>query len=149
MRLAKIANWVSIFLLAIASRGPVFAAPKALPRPAIPAQQPPTVEHFATAAQALELALVTPARIVAFGEYHQTTETTKIPSSLARFTKELLPQVAKLATDLVVETWVADGRCGKQEDKIVEEVQTLPDSYQIVGTINYPAGKLVQYLFHE
>jgi hypothetical protein len=93
--------------------------------PAIPTQ--PTIEHFATAAEALRQVLAIPARVIAFGEYHQTTETTEIRSSLARFTDELLPQVAKLATDLVVETWVADGRCGKQEDKVVEEVQTTTE----------------------
>lgn len=99
-------------------------AAKPAPRAAVPAQERPAITHFATAALALEEVLATPAQVVAFGEFHQTTATTKIPSSLLRFTDELLPLVAKLATDLVVETWVADGGCGKQESKVVEEVQT-------------------------
>lgn len=123
MKLANGARYGSILLLSVAPSSPALAANPGL-RPSIPAQQQATIEHFATAAQALERVLITPARVVAFGEYHQTTETTKIRSSLARFTTELLPQVAKLASDLVVETWVADGRCGKQEDKVVNEVQT-------------------------
>jgi hypothetical protein len=90
----------------------------------VPAQERPAVTHFATAAQALAQVLATPAQVVAFGEYHQTMATTKIPSSLLRFTDELLPLVARQATDLVVETWVTDGGCGKQETKVVEEVQT-------------------------
>jgi hypothetical protein len=94
---------------------------------AVPVQERPTTEHFATAAQALEKVLATPARVVAFGEYHQTTETRKIQSSLSRFTEELLPVVSKLATDLVVETWVADGACGKRETKVVEDVQTTTE----------------------
>ena len=95
--------------------------------PAVPPQARPVVEHFATAAEALVRVLSTPARVVAFGEYHQTTSTAKIPSSLARFTGELLPTVAKQATDLLVETWVADGHCGKQETKVVEEVETTTE----------------------
>ncbi len=93
----------------------------------VPAQERPAVEHFATAAQALEKVLATPARVLAFGEYHQTTETRKIRSSLSRFTEELLPVIAKRATDLVVETWVADGACGKRESKVVDDVQTTTE----------------------
>jgi len=103
------------------------AATKPASRPTVPAQQRLAIEHFASATQALERVLATPAQVVAFGEYHQTTETTKVPSSLLRFTDELLPLVAKVATDLVVETWVADGRCGKREDRVVEEVQTTTE----------------------
>lgn len=102
-------------------------AAKTWSRPIVPAQEHTTMEHFATAAQALERVLATPAQVVAFGEYHQTRETKSIPSSLLRFADELLPAVAKLATDLVVETWVADGHCGKLETKVVEEVQTTTE----------------------
>jgi hypothetical protein len=107
--------------------GRVSLAAKPASRARVPAQERPVLEHFASAAQALERVLATPARVVAFGEYHQTTETKNTPSSLLRFTNELLPAVAKLATDLVVETWVADGHCGKQENKVVEEVQTTTE----------------------
>jgi hypothetical protein len=110
----------------VATAAPMPAA-KSASGPAVPAQERPTFEHFATAAQALEKVLATPARVVAFGEHHQTTETREIQSSLLRFSDELLPLVAKLATDLVVETWVADGACGKRETKVVEEVQTTTE----------------------
>lgn len=116
-----------LILIAIGMTGAVALAAKPASRPMVPAQERPVLDHFATAAQALERVLATPARVVAFGEYHQTTETTKIPSSLRRFTDELLPAVANLATDLVVETWVTDGHCGKQETKVVEEVQTTTE----------------------
>jgi hypothetical protein len=130
MKFVKGVRFGSSLLLAIATSSSALAEPRAanpVLRTGIPAQQRATVEHFATAAQALERVLATPARVVAFGEYHQTRETTKIRSSLARFTTELLPQVAKLASDLVVETWVADGRCGKHEEKVVKEVQTTTE----------------------
>jgi len=113
--------------LAIWMASTMSLAAKTSSRPTVPAQERPTMEHFATTAQALERVLATPAQVVAFGEYHQTTETKNIPSSLHRFTDELLPAIAKLATDLVVETWVTDGHCGKQETKVVEEVQTTTE----------------------
>ena len=105
----------------------VSIAAKKESRPRVPPQEFPTVAHFATATEALERVLSTPAKVVAFGEYHQTTATTTIRSSLARFTTELLPAVAKRATDLVVETWVADGHCGKEETKVVNEVETTTE----------------------
>jgi len=116
-----------VILIAIGMTGAVSLAAKPASRPMIPAQEQPVLEHFATAVQALDRVLATPTQVVAFGEYHQTTETRKIQSSLLRFTDELLPVVAKLATDLVVETWVADGHCGKQETNVVEEVQTTTE----------------------
>jgi hypothetical protein len=128
MKVANKARHGLIFLLVIGMSSPSMAAARATqkgPRPTI--KQPQTVEHFATTAEALEQVLAIPARVVAFGEYHQTAQTAEIRSSLARFTDELLPQVAKLSTDLVVETWVADGRCGKQENKVVAEVQTTTE----------------------
>ena len=130
MTVANTARHGLSVLLAMGMSSPLLAAShatKPVPQPTIPLQESPTVEHFATAAAALEQVLAIPARVVAFGEYHQTAETAKIPSSLARFTNELFPQMAKLATDLVVETWVADGRCGKREDKVVAEVQTTTE----------------------
>ena len=130
MKVDNTARHGLILLLAIGMSGPSRAASRAAQsgfRPAIAIEERPTIEHFATAAEALRRVLAVPARVVAFGEYHQTTKTTEIRSSLARFIDELFPQVAKLATDLVVETWVADGRCGKQENKVVEEVQTTTE----------------------
>ena len=113
--------------LAIWMASTMSLAAKPASRPMIPAQEQPVLEHFATAVQALDRVLATPTQVVAFGEYHQTTETRKIQSSLLRFTDELLPVVAKLATDLVVETWVADGHCGTRETKVVEDVQTTTE----------------------
>jgi hypothetical protein len=119
---------LQLLIAIIASGAPTASlAAKPAPAPTVPAQERPAVTHFASAAQALEQVLATPAQVVAFGEYHQTTATVMIPSSLLRFTDELLPLVAKQATDLVVETWVTDGGCGKQETKVVEKVQTTTE----------------------
>jgi hypothetical protein len=126
---ANKSRFALLFLIAIGPAAVSVASLAAKPARglAVPAQERPAITHFATAAQALEQVLATPARVVAFGEYHQSTATTKIPSSLLRFSEELLPLVAKQATDLVVETWVTDGACGKQETKVVEEVQTTTE----------------------
>jgi hypothetical protein len=126
-RLAILNAWLFVTLAAHAM---TLAAPQRAPqgsRHSIPPQATPTVEHFANAAQALAKVLETPARVVAFGEYHQTLSTKSIPSSLSRFIDELLPLVAENASDLVVETWVADGKCGKQEANVVEEVKTATE----------------------
>jgi hypothetical protein len=115
------------FLIAIGVISGAAVSLGAKPTHPVPVQERAAITHFASAALALEHVLATPAQVVAFGEYHQTTATTKIPSSLLRFTDELLPLVAKQATDLVLETWVADGGCGQQETKVVEEVQATTE----------------------
>jgi len=56
----------------------------------IPDVEQPTVEHLPTAAAALEKVLRIPARVIAVGEFHQTTSTTAIRSSLSRFADEML-----------------------------------------------------------
>lgn len=95
--------------------------------PRVPPPQPPTVEHFASAPMALEKILAPKVRVVAFGEYHQTQSTKSIRSSLSRFIDELLPIVARYTSDLVVETWVADGKCGQREATVVEDVKTATE----------------------
>jgi hypothetical protein len=95
--------------------------------PTIPVAEQPTVEHFPTALAALEQVLRTPARVLAFGEYHQTTSTTAIRSSLSRFIEDMLPRLARSATDLVVETWGSTGACGAREAKVDREVETTTE----------------------
>jgi hypothetical protein len=61
-------------------------------------------------------------RVVAFGEIHQTTASLRVPSSLKHFTDELLAVVAPNASDLVVETWVTEGKCGQTEKAVIADV---------------------------
>jgi hypothetical protein len=88
---------------------------------------PVTVAHFATAKDALQSILPADARVLAFGEYHQTNATAKAASPLARFSRELWPFISSRVTDLVVETWLSTGHCGSREEKVVDEVQTTTD----------------------
>jgi hypothetical protein len=72
---------------------------------------------------ALEQLLARRPRVVAFGEIHQTTASLHVPSSLKHFTDELLAVVAPRASDLVVETWMTEGKCGKTETAVIANVQ--------------------------
>lgn len=62
-------------------------------------------------------------RVVAFGEYHETTKNSGVPSALKRFTQELLAVMQPSTSDLVLETWITEGNCGKQEKAVVKDVK--------------------------
>ena|SRR5258706_1438907 len=90
---------------------------------AAPAGARPTVATFDSPAEALASIVATRPRVIAFGEYHEVKGAPKVPSAIARFTAELLPRVAAIASEIVVETWVTEGHCGKQEEKVVAQVE--------------------------
>ena len=60
--------------------------------------------------------------VLGVGELHQTADTAGIASSLSRFTRKIWPLLAARVSDLVVETWVTDGACGKAEAATVGDV---------------------------
>ena len=97
-----------------------------LPRP--PRAEAPAPVAGATAREALARVLEDDGAgqgplVLGVGELHQTTATAGIPSSLARFTREIWPLLAARASDLIVETWVTDGACGRAETATVEKVE--------------------------
>jgi hypothetical protein len=100
--------WVPV--LAVAS----WASPAAHARP--------VVTTFDSPEEALASIVQKRPRVIAFGEYHEVKGAPKVPSAIARFTERLLPRVAAIASEIVVETWVTEGNCGKQEEKVVEQV---------------------------
>jgi hypothetical protein len=71
--------------------------------------------------------------VVGFGEMHQVTGTTGTLSAIERFTRNMLPVLAGRASDLIVETWVSLGRCGKAEKKVVKQVDEVSDRPQETG----------------
>ncbi len=85
------------------------------------------VETFATAAEAFAAILEREpeAEVIALGEAHRTKGSPAVRSSLSRFTTELLPLLKGRASDLVIETWVAEkgGRCGEPAQEVVADVQ--------------------------
>jgi hypothetical protein len=60
--------------------------------------------------------------VLGVGELHQTAGTAGIASSLSRFTHNVWPLIAARVSDLIVETWVTDGACGKAEAATVGDV---------------------------
>jgi len=103
----------------------VSTAAAAAARPPAPLS-PPDARSFATAAEAVTAVLAEgegPPAIVAFGEYHQTLATAKIPSALHRFTVDIFPALKVRMSHLVVETWMTDGRCGEAERAVTADVE--------------------------
>jgi hypothetical protein len=91
-----------------------------------PAAASPVATLYPTAAAALQVVLAAKPRVLAVGEYHQTTDTAHVPSALKHFTRDMLPALRGAgATHLVVETWVTSGSCGEQEKQAVAEVEKV------------------------
>jgi len=61
--------------------------------------------------------------IVGFGEYHQKKGSARAASALQRFAGPLLRELAPRASDLIVETWVTEGRCGENEREVARQVE--------------------------
>jgi hypothetical protein len=64
-------------------------------------------------ATAIREILATGPRVIGFGELHARTDRAQVTSSLAHFTHEVFPVLADQLSDLVLETWVVDPRCGE------------------------------------
>jgi hypothetical protein len=62
-------------------------------------------------------------RVVAFGEYHQVEGGSTVPSAVKRFSDQMLAVLAARASDLVVETWITEGKCGATETAAVAKVE--------------------------
>jgi hypothetical protein len=64
------------------------------------------------------------ARVIGFGELHARTDRAAVRSALAHFTTEVLPAIGDELSDLVVETWIVDPRCGKRGEEATARVTT-------------------------
>lgn len=85
---------------------------------------PGATRTYPTARQALaDLLRRTRPVVVGFGELHQKTDSTPVRSALERFRREMLAELAGQATDLVVETWITEGRCGAKEKQVAARVE--------------------------
>jgi hypothetical protein len=83
----------------------------------------PRVRVFKTPTEALEQVLATGPRIVGFGEYHERAGAPKVDSAVKRFTRQLMGPLAAETSDLIVETWVTEGKCGAIEKQVVKDVK--------------------------
>jgi len=101
--------------------------PKKSPADASPPEEKPALPYrsFSGAAAALEHVLKKHDPLaVGFGEFHQKTDSVKVRSAVRRFAEQLVDPLARRASDLVVETWITKGSCGKQEKQVVKQVET-------------------------
>jgi hypothetical protein len=76
---------------------------------------------FETAEQAFANVLAEQPLVLAIGEAHAQKGSESIASTTRRFTKQLLPLLGGRATDLVIELWVAGGKCGTQEKQVIKQ----------------------------
>lgn len=93
---------------------PVESAPPALPPHHV----------YTTVADALAPILALHPKVLGVGELHATTDGPALRSTMARFTKDFLPILAPTTSDLILETWRLDGRCGPTEEVVATEIQT-------------------------
>jgi hypothetical protein len=98
------------------------AALLAFSHPPSPPPAAPIAEKFSSPPAAVTTFLGDATGVVAFGELHQTARTAGVPSTLRRFTDQILPAVAPRASHLIVETWVSRGACGETEKRVTADV---------------------------
>lgn len=88
-----------------------------------PASAPASMKLFDSPVEALQAVLARRApAVLGLGEFHEVEGAPPVRSSLVHFREELLPVLAKVSSDLVLETWVTQGNCGKEEARVVEQV---------------------------
>lgn len=80
---------------------------------------------FTTPQQAFKKVLETQPTILGVGEIHQVKSQSHIPSSIRRFTHQLLGSLWGVSTDLIVETWVTTGQCGTSEVHVTQQVRKI------------------------
>jgi len=130
------ANFCAAFSLALLA----LALTRAAAEPPAPQEQfqpaekaPPLLAHVSPVAALNDVvgryAAYKGPLVIAFGEYHETTANNRkkgkggVPSALRRFSEQLFPVLAKTASDIVLETWITDGNCGKEESSAVQDVK--------------------------
>lgn len=133
-----------------AGEKPAETAPATAPRTdAAPATDPNLPRHWveptAAAALARMLGQVKP-RVLGVGEVHLVAGGPRVKSALARFTEDMLAGLDGRATDLVVETWVTDGKCGKAEKHVTADVKSKterpPETETEIGRLLRRASEL-------
>jgi hypothetical protein len=82
---------------------------------------------FDTPAAAFEAVLATKPVVLAVGETHAPKDAA-VTSTTKRFTETMLPKLRGRATDLVLELWVANGSCGKQEKQAQKQQSDITAS---------------------
>lgn len=80
-------------------------------------------DSYPDLAAALKAIVPADARVIGFGELHSRTDRAQVKSSLARFTSDGLPALADKLSDLIVETWIVDPKCGQSAKTATAKVE--------------------------
>jgi hypothetical protein len=80
---------------------------------------------FDTPEQAFVEVLKSSPSILAVGEFHARKEHASLPNAARRFTDTLLPHLAGLASDIVIELWVGTGKCQEVQKEVVRQQQPV------------------------
>lgn len=98
--------------------------PPPAPAPAPPAPVEPVLATRSYSDLGVAIANIVPAdaRVIGVGELHSRTDRKQVRSSLAAFTAAL-PAFADKVSDLVVETWVVDKKCGSAATEATTRVE--------------------------
>ncbi|HEU0029483.1 MAG TPA: hypothetical protein VFQ53_02535 [Kofleriaceae bacterium] len=99
------------------------ALPPPTTTPPIDAPALPAHQRFDDLATAIRSTVPADARVIGFGELHARTDRPNVRSALARFT-EALPAFGDHVSDLVLETWVVDPKCGQTAVKATKRLET-------------------------
>lgn len=83
----------------------------------------PPAGMYGTLADALVAIIPADARVVGFGELHARVDRAAVKSSLALFTAAL-PSFGDKISDLVVETFIVDPKCGQQAAQTTQKMET-------------------------
>jgi hypothetical protein len=74
-------------------------------------------------ASALKAIVPEDTRVIGIGELHSRTDRAQVKSSLSRFTSDGLPAMADKLSDLIVETWIVDPKCGQSAKTATAKVE--------------------------
>jgi hypothetical protein len=80
-------------------------------------------DSYPDLAAALKAIVPADARVIGFGELHSRTDRAQVKSSLARFTSDGLPALGDKLSDLIVETWIVDPKCGQSAKTATAKVE--------------------------
>jgi hypothetical protein len=121
-----------MMLVACGSSGQV-ANKEPAPPPSAPAPSPVAVipdaavvhppNTYADLPSALAAIIPDDARVVGFGEIHNRVDRAQVKSALAWFTAAL-PSFGDKVSDLIVETWLVDPKCGQTAVKATQAMET-------------------------
>jgi len=121
--------WLAALALVACSSGDKPGTPAATPRDAArpidaAAEALPPHRTAPDLATAIRELVKDDVRVVAFGELHQRADrASPARSALARFADDVLPVIAERTSDLVIETWLFDKRCGEKAQAATAQVE--------------------------